>query len=57
MERKADSGSRSERWLRREERRRRERERMQKHGARMRQIYSNALRKRQEQRPASADGA
>jgi hypothetical protein len=34
------------RWQRRELRRRRERERLQKHGASLRRVYADAVRKR-----------
>jgi hypothetical protein len=34
------------RWQRREERRRRERERLRKHGASLRRVYLDAIKKR-----------
>jgi len=45
-----DRGGRSGHWLRRETRRRRERERLQKHGAGLRRVYLDAVRKRAQAR-------
>jgi hypothetical protein len=42
----SDRGGRSGRWLRREVRRRQERERLRKHGASLRRVYLDAVRKR-----------
>ena len=39
-------GGRSGRWQRREERRRGERQRLKKHGASLRRVYAEAVRKR-----------
>jgi hypothetical protein len=44
-----DSGG-SGRWQRREKRRRSERERLQKHGAGLRRVYIDAVRKRLQER-------
>jgi len=41
-----ETTGRSGRWLRREERRRRERQRLAKHGAGLRRVYVDAIRKR-----------
>ena len=41
-----DTKGRSGRWLRREQRRKRVRERLQKHGASLRRVYADAIRKR-----------
>jgi hypothetical protein len=41
-----DSAERSGRWLRREARRKAERERLKKHGASLRRVYLDAVRKR-----------
>ena len=40
----------SGRWLRRETRRRRDRERVKKHGATLRKVYLDAVRKRAQER-------
>ena len=41
-----DATQRSGRWLRREARRKAERERLQKHGGALRRVYLDAVRKR-----------
>ena len=41
-----DNAGRSGRWQRREERRRSEKERLQKHGATLRRVYIDAVKKR-----------
>jgi hypothetical protein len=46
-----DQKERIERWQRREARRRAERERIQKHGATVRRVYADAVRKRLQQKP------
>jgi hypothetical protein len=51
----SDRGGRSGRWLRREARKRQERERLKKHGASLRRVYLDAVRKRAKQR-AGSDG-
>jgi hypothetical protein len=48
-----DDKGRSGRWRRRERRRRSERERLQKHGAGLRRVYIDAVRKRIKARKAS----
>jgi hypothetical protein len=40
------NGAQSGRWQRRELRRRKEKERIQKHGATLRRVYADAVRKR-----------
>jgi len=45
-----DRGGRSGRWLRRETRRRQERDRLKKHGASLRRVYLDAVRKRAQER-------
>jgi hypothetical protein len=42
----AGEGGRSGRWLRREQRRRSQRQRLAKHGASLRRVYLDAVRKR-----------
>lgn len=46
MNEEREEKERSGRWLRREKRRRSERERLQKHGASLRRVYIDAVRKR-----------
>jgi len=46
MKEQGDEGGRSGRWVRREGRKRRERERVKKHGASLRRVYLDAVRKR-----------
>jgi len=41
-----DAAGRAGRWQRREARRRKQRERLQKHGASLRRVYIDAVRKR-----------
>lgn len=41
---------RSGRWLRRQERRRRERQRLAKHGAGLARLYAEAVRKRRQEK-------
>ena len=48
-----DTKGRSGRWLRREQRRKRARERLQKHGASLRRVYADAIRKRAARRKSS----
>jgi hypothetical protein len=43
---RGEDTSRPSRWQRRELRRKRQRERLQKHGASLRRIYADAVRKR-----------
>lgn len=46
MSERGEEGGRSGRWVRREGRRTAERERLQKHGASLRRVYADAVRKR-----------
>jgi hypothetical protein len=46
MSERGEDGGSAGRWQRRELRRRRERERLQKHGASLRRVYADAVRKR-----------
>jgi hypothetical protein len=45
-----ETTGRSERWQRREKRRRSEKARQQKHGASLRRVYADAVRKRLQER-------
>ena len=45
MEERTDGGT-AGRWLRRERRRKAQRERLQKHGASLKRVYAAAIRKR-----------
>ncbi|HLF70565.1 MAG TPA: hypothetical protein VI759_00225 [Dehalococcoidia bacterium] len=48
-----DASGRSGRWRRRETRQKRARERLQKHGASLRRVYADAIRKRLRAKRAS----
>jgi hypothetical protein len=50
MTNEADDAEHSGRWRRREQRRRSEKERLKKHGAGLRRVYVDAVRKRLEER-------
>ncbi len=48
-----ERAGRSGRWVRRESRRQHQRDRLKKHGASLRRVYLDAVRKRAEQRSAA----
>jgi hypothetical protein len=56
MSNERDEGGRSARWQRRETRRKAERARIQKHGATLRRVYGDAVRKRLEEQRRKRQG-